>query len=164
MLPTRPEASALASRNPDLGKSVESKQSEGLLNCTPNTRHPSRNVFACAARAVAGIGRILLLLIAILLVTTPLTQCLWTWDHFLRGGQDYESSTLMVLAFLCLVLVLARHCQQSVDLLLTARRQFSFLSPDPLLARASFVGVSSAFWTERVAGPDLKNLNLPLQI
>ena len=104
------------------------------------------------------------MLTAILLVTAPLTQYIWTWDHFLRGGQDYESSTLMMLAFLCLVLVLARHCKQSVNLLLTTRRKFSFLVLEPLLASASLVGVSSAFWTERVADPVLANLSLPLQI
>jgi len=45
----------------------------------------------------------------------PVTQYLWTWDHFLHGGRDFELSALMALSLFCLVLVLAKHCKQCVD-------------------------------------------------
>ncbi len=135
-----------------------------MSNRTPNARHPSLNVFACAVRDQVGIGRFLLLLTAILLVTSPLTQRIWSWDHFLHGGQDYESNTLMVLALLCLVLVLAQHCKQSVNLLLATRRLFSFISPDLLLASIAPVEVAWASWKEYLASPGLETYGLPLQI
>jgi len=134
------------------------------LNCTSNTNHPNPTAFTCAGRAFAWIGRVLLMLTAILLVTAPLTQYIWTWDHFLRGGQDYESNTLLVLAFLCLVLVLAQHCKQSMDLLVAAWRQCSFLFRAPVVVRVALVGPSSNFYSECEASPGLEKFSLPLQI
>jgi hypothetical protein len=148
----------------DPRKKRKLKLSGRVLNHIPNASRPDLNAFACAARVLAGIGGFLLILTAVLLITTPLTQRIWTWDHFLRGGQDYESSTLVILTFLCLVLVLAHHCKQSVNLLLAARRLFSFIFNDRLLARIALVGAISACCTERVTSPGLEMYNLPLQI
>jgi hypothetical protein len=100
----------------------------------------------------------------VLLVTTPLTQHVWTWDHFLSGGQDYESSMLLILAFLCLVLVLAQHCKQNVSLLFAARRQSSFLSGDTLSASTALVGPLSMFHSERGGSTGLEMSNPQLQI
>ena len=104
------------------------------------------------------------MLTAILLVTAPLTQYIWAWDHFLRGGQDYELSTLMVLAFLCLALVFAQECKQSVNLLFAARRQRSFLFRAPLVARDAPIGPLSINHSECGASPALEKISLPLQI
>jgi hypothetical protein len=104
------------------------------------------------------------MLTAILLVTAPLTQYIWTWDHFLHGGQDYELSTLMVLAFLCLVLVLAQHCKQSMELLFAGRRQSSFLSRASLAAPIAPAGPLSTLSSECGASPGLVEFSLPLQI
>ena len=134
------------------------------MNCTSNRNHSNPTVFTCAGRAFAWIGRILLMLTAILLVTAPLTQYIWTWDHFLHGGQDYELSTLMVLAFLCLVLVLAQHCKQSMDLLFAARRQSSFLSRASLAATIAPAGPLSTLSSGCGASPGLVEFSLPLQI
>jgi hypothetical protein len=129
-----------------------------------NANCPNRNLFAFAARAFARIGPILLSLTAILLVTAPLTQHVWTWDHFLSGGQDYESSMLLILAFLCLVLVLAQHCKQNVSLLFAARRQSSFLAREALLAGIALAGLLSIFHSERGGSPSLEMFNPQLQI
>lgn len=134
------------------------------MNRTPNASHPNRNIFACAARAVAWIGRILLSLTALLLITTPLTQRIWSWDHFLHGGRDYESSTLLLLALLCLVLVIAQHCKQSVSLLFVARRQSLFLPRDPLSAGRALMGAFSISHSECGASPGLGIGSFPLQI
>lgn len=133
------------------------------MNPTHNTSRPNLNAFACAARLLVWMGRFLLLLTVLLLVTTPLTQHIWIWDRFLHGGQDYESSTLVMLAFLCLVLVLAQHCKQSVDMLLATRRLFAFISHE-LLISITPVGMISASGMERKASPGLEIYNLPLQI
>jgi hypothetical protein len=63
-------------------------------------------------------GRALLLLNVIVLILSSFTEHLWTWDRFLRGGQDFELSLLALLAFFCLILVLAQHFRRSVSELL----------------------------------------------
>jgi hypothetical protein len=47
----------------------------------------------------------------------PITQHLWSWDHFLHGGPDFELGALMVLIFLSLVLVLSKHSERCLHLL-----------------------------------------------
>jgi hypothetical protein len=60
----------------------------------------------------------MLLLVAIELVTMPLTQQLWTWDGFVRGEPDFELGLFMVVACLCLSLLRAQHSRQRISLLL----------------------------------------------
>lgn len=69
-------------------------------------------------RALLWAGRSLLILSAVSVLTMPLTQYFWTWDRFLRGGEDFELVSFMVLTVLCLVLVLSQHCKRCVDSLL----------------------------------------------
>lgn len=93
---------------------------EEFLNDAPTTTRPGLNAFALAARVYAFIGRLLLAATAVSLITMPLTQHVWTWDHFLRGGHDFEFGMLTILTTLSLVLLLAQLCKQSVGLLLAA--------------------------------------------
>jgi hypothetical protein len=72
------------------------------------------------------IARALLILTAISLITMPVTQHLWTWDHFLHGGRDFELTTLMTLSFLGLVLVLAKSLKHSIDSLLSGLCALAF--------------------------------------
>ena len=164
-LPATPIADRFSARPTDPGMSVESKQSVSDLIRTANTRPPNLSVFARAARAFVWIGRVLLVLTAILLLTTPLTQYLWTWDNFPHGGQDYESTMLLVMAFLCLALVLAQHCRKCVeDQFLAPQCQSSSLSPRPLSAGSALAGASSKSHSERGSSPGLEMYSLPLQI
>ncbi|HEY4009501.1 MAG TPA: hypothetical protein VGM11_05075 [Acidobacteriaceae bacterium] len=59
-------------------------------------------------------GRLLLIINAIVLVLSSFTEHFWTWDRFLRGGQDFELSVLALIAFFCLILVLADHFSRAV--------------------------------------------------
>lgn len=61
----------------------------------------------------AWVSRLLLLLASVVLAASPVTQNIWTWDHFLHGGHDFETSLLLILAALCLLMVLAHRMQQS---------------------------------------------------
>ena len=94
----------------------------------------------------------------------PVTQYLWTWDHFLHGGRDFEFSALILLTLLSLVLVLAKHCKQCVDSLFVECRilRFDFLRCVP--ANASLTAAFSIFQAE--PGMDLRSsiYSLPLQI
>jgi hypothetical protein len=62
----------------------------------------------------------------IVLVLSSFTEHLWTWDRFLRGGQDFELSLLALLAFCCLILVLAQHLRRTIDSLLDSSNRPSY--------------------------------------
>lgn len=110
------------------------------------------------------LGRLLLTLTAISLVTMPLTQHYWTWDRFLHGGQDFELGSLMVLSVLGLVLVLSKHGKQRMELLVSAWRFVGFHGKN--------LGVLRAFQREVgfIADPAMEthlspvSYSLPLQI
>jgi hypothetical protein len=135
-----------------------------FLNHTPNANRLDINAFSCAARFYVEIGRFLLMLTAVSLITMPLTQHIWTWDHFLQGGQDFEFGSLAILSTLSMVLLMARHCKQSVDLLLAVARLFSFICDDHGLTRTSRSEAMAAFCSERVFNPVPGIYSLPLQI
>ncbi len=149
---------------PNPGKAYAQNRATGFLNHTPNTSRLDLTAFTCSTRVYARIGRLLLMAIAVSLITMPLTERIWTWDHFLHGGQDFEFTALAILATLCLVLVLAQHHKQSVDLLLAARRLFSLICYDCVLARTRRSDTISTFRNERVSSPVLGMYSLPLQI
>lgn len=66
---------------------------------------------SCLSRAV-------LLLVAVELITMPLTQHYWMWDKFMHGGQDFELGLLMVVTCVCFALLRAQHCRQNLRWLL----------------------------------------------
>ena len=83
-----------------------------------NTGLPEWIGFAYFRRGFESIARLLLILSAVVLIALPFTQQVWTWDRFLHGGQDFETTVLLILTSLCLVLVMARACRQVIKLLL----------------------------------------------
>lgn len=133
------------------------------MNRTPvtGTRNPS--AFAYLARVCHVFSRFLLILVAIELITCPLTQYFWTWDHFLHGGQDFESCLLVAVMSLCLVLLLAQHIKHQMDKLVMIRRLFRLLSPD----RESAWTIPDRRWlivlSERLTSC-LSSNSLPLQV
>jgi len=134
------------------------------LSSTPHMSQPTLNAFPCAARVYAEMSRFLLMLTAVVLIASPLTQRIWTWDHFLHGGQDFESGVLMILITLCLVLLLAQHCKQSVKFLLATCPLFSFICDDHPLARTERGDAITAFRSERLPDPSSGTYNTPLLI
>lgn len=133
------------------------------MNHTPNASLPDLNALICTARVCAGIGRFLLTLIAVSLITMPLTQYIWTWDHFLQGGQDFEFGVLTTLIALCLVLLLAHHFKQSVALLLAAWNLFLCIY-DRVLDISTRGEAISAFRCEPLRSSILDIYNLPLRV
>ena len=63
------------------------------------------NALFSAARSAVCLSRILLFIIAVEVLTMPITQGIWAWDKFLRGGQDFELGLLIILTCLCFVLL-----------------------------------------------------------
>jgi len=121
------------------------------------------NAMGYANRIAVRLGFILLILTALSLITMPVTQHLWTWDHFLHGGQDFETSALMILTALNLVLVLAKRCKQNVGRPLTRQNRFSKV----ITARMSVWTLTEALKTaleHRTSIPDLPAYQLPLLI
>ena len=122
------------------------------------------NSCACTARVLAYAGRYLLILSALSLLTMPITEHLWTWDHFFQTGRDYELSTLMVLTFLCLVLVLSKQRKQCVDVSLSLCHILAFQFTDgtaPVICMPVEVSVVDP---EPVTGTGTGMRGFPLQI
>lgn len=94
-------------------------------------------------------SRLLLLLAAVEVITMPLTQHLWTWDGFLRGGRDFELGLLMIVTFLCFVLLRAQQSRQRLGSLLA-------IGVSPL----RFVSSGKRCWKRdaRRSGHDKENL------
>jgi hypothetical protein len=94
----------------------------------------------------------------------PITEYLWTFDKFLRGGQDCEFGLLALAAIFCLVLLLSHQRREVLGLLLSLQRILSSLSKpvDPASTSASHL---IAAMRSRLL-PDTSPLivNLPLQI
>lgn len=112
----------------------------------------------------AALSRFLLLLAAIELITMPLTQQVWTWDHFLHGGQDFEFGLLTIVTCLCLGLLRAQHCRQGIKVLLAVQwvlsRIFRRLEWSGMMLAVSVPALRVRHMTD--PGPPL--LSLPLQI
>lgn len=73
-----------------------------------------------AARTVC-LSRSLLLVIALELITMPVTQDLWSWDKFLHGGQDFELGMLIIVTCLCLTLLRTEQSRGELGLLVVIR-------------------------------------------
>jgi hypothetical protein len=113
---------------------------------------------------LAWIARFLLMLIAVSVLTMPVTQHLWSWDHFLHGGQDFESSALMILVIWCLALLLAQSCRRSFERLLARWPLFWCFFLGCFSADVSRDGASAASRNEPEPSPILGLYNLPLRI
>jgi hypothetical protein len=94
------------------------------------------------------------LLNIVVLIVSSFTEHLWTWDHFLRGGQDFELSLLALLAFFCLILVLAQHFRRSVSELLRRRNGISRIC-DPDAVTLPAPPLLLVFSSERPPGLNL---------
>jgi hypothetical protein len=140
------------------------KGSEEFLDHAQYMNRSHNDASALLARASVNIGRFLLVLAAFELISMPLTQYAWTWDHFLHGGMDFESSLLFLVVCLGLLLVLRHHCREAEDLCVP----WSWLSLPSFCARNLVAmpgtGLILVFGREHRANSDLATYNLPLQI
>lgn len=110
------------------------------------------------------IGRFLLMLATISVLTLPLTQNIWNWDHFLHGGQDFETGMLTIVIILCLAVLLSQLCKRRIDLLFTVCRVIAFTFNHGELPGRSFEGALFIFRMERVNGAAIERYSLPLKI
>ena len=94
----------------------------------------------------------------------PVTQHLWTWDHFLHGGHDFELGMLMVLSWLSLLLVLAKNGKQSFHALLSAWRVLASTSNGRLPVAISIPAPFPILRNDSMTCPASSLSNLPLQI
>ena len=125
-----------------------------------NTGRPDWIGFARPGRWFQSMGRFLLVLASVVLIALPFTQQVWTWDRFLHGGQDFETTVLLIVTSLCLVLVMARGCRQGIKLLLTLWSRL-LMRRCPAIMQPSR---SSAICVDRCGGPPISRYNFPLQI
>jgi hypothetical protein len=94
----------------------------------------------------------------------PVTEYLWTFDKFLRGGQDCEFGLLALAAVFCLMLVLSHQRRAVLALILSLRRVLSslFRPADP--AATLRPGLVSPVQSDLPHSIPLHSINLPLQI
>jgi hypothetical protein len=117
------------------------------------------------SQACAAGGRTFVLFAAILILIMPLTEYYWTFDKFLRGGQDMEFGMLSLAAVLCLILVLSLQRKRRVISLLAARQWLWSASRRrhrPVTARSQALIVISS--DSLPLYPVLTGYTLPLQI
>jgi len=93
-----------------------------MSRCTAILLWPRRFALANPAQRCVDLSRLLLGLAFLELLTMPITQHFWTWDRFLQGGQDFELGLFVIVSCLCLVLLRAQHCRQTIRRLLMFRR------------------------------------------
>ena len=122
-------------------------------------RTPDFFEFRQAAHLYANAGRLLLLLATTVLIAIPFTQHIWTWDHFLRGGHDFETNTLLFLTAMCLVLVLVQICKQCLMLLFISSAWFS-----PRRSTIALPAQNSSSQGSDIPDNPGAAYNLPLQI
>lgn len=91
------------------------------MNAFPIPGWLRSNASVQLAARIACLSRVLLLVIALELVTMPVTQDLWTWDKFLHGGQDFELGMLMIITCLCLTLLRTEQSRGELGLLVVIR-------------------------------------------
>lgn len=86
-----------------------------------------------AVQPAVWLGRLLLLVVAIELITMPITQDLWSWDKFLHGGQDFELGLLVIVTCLCLILLRTQQGKRTLGLLMMRTSLFKARIPAALL-------------------------------
>lgn len=121
-------------------------------------------VFALVLQGPVAIGRFLLMLAAISVLTLPLTQNIWSWDHFLHGGQDFETGMLTIVIVLCLAVLLSQLCKRRIDLLFAVGRVLAFTFNHGESRGRSLKGAFFIFRMERVNGAAIERYSLPLKI
>jgi hypothetical protein len=94
----------------------------------------------------------------------PITEYLWTFDKFLRGGQDCEFGLLALAAIFCLILLLSHQRREVLSLLLSLRHALSSLfkpvEPDSTLAPHLIAAMRSRLLPDT----SLLIVSLPLQV
>ena len=134
------------------------------MKLIPITSRPAEGKYSCASQTCVLMGQILIFLTALLVAVMPVTEYLWTFDRFLRGGQDCEFGLLALAAVFCLVLVLSHQRREILAFVLSLQCVLSslFQSADLSPSSASFLITPIQHHLRR--SNSLLSINLPLQI
>jgi len=122
------------------------------------------NDCAGTARLLTWAGRYLLILSALSLLTMPITEHYWTWDHFLQTGRDFELGALLMLMLLCLVLVLSKQHNQCIESFLSFSHILAFRFADTHEPLACLSVEVSVFNREQGSDTRAGMCGSPLQI
>jgi hypothetical protein len=121
------------------------------------------NALFNVARSAVCLGRVLLIIVAIELLTMPITQGLWTWDKFLHGGQDFELGLLVIITCLCLILLRTEQSKRSLGLLVLMRALL-FRAPERAAFQLAIAAPSRDRRPRSTSSFPAAALNLPLLI
>jgi hypothetical protein len=124
----------------------------------------SRKPIDKVSRACVIVGRILILLSAVLAIVMPWTENSWHFDKFPYGGEDFELSVFLIVAILGLVLVLMQHCKKGVTFIFALGRWLLSVFEDTgSPAPGSFGGLVAALRAPPLPSPALDQYSLPMQ-
>lgn len=130
----------------------------------PNPSKLDLMLFAFVLQGPVAIGRCLLMLATISVLTMPVTEDIWAWDHFLRGGQDFETGMLTIVIILCLAVLLSQVCKRHIDSLFTVQRAPAFTFHGGEMPGRSLVWTFFVPCIERVNEAARDRYSLPLII
>lgn len=142
---------------------LHSEQSEFVKHIF-NASRLDLMAFANVLQGPVVIGRFLLMLATISVLTMPVTQNICTWDHFLRGGQDFETEMLTIVIILCLAVLLSQLCRRHIDSLFTVLRVLAVAFNRDELPGGSFVGAFFIIRMKRLNGAAIDRYSLSLRI
>ncbi len=123
----------------------------------------NRSHTATISRAYAILSGVLIFFAALLLAVMPVTERFWDFDHFLRGGQDFEFGFLALLVVLCLVLLLAQNANIECSLLLALRRWLRFIFP-PAAGLDTVTTFHAVLEDQPISRLSIRLYTLPLQV
>ena len=129
------------------GAGVGSELSGGTLRHIQVWIRTQVGRLADVSYASALLGRLMVSCLGIVMVVMLWTERSWTSENFCWDGHDCELSILALIAFLCLVILLAHRCNQSLTVRLAVQRFLSFVDGfGNGIARVSlFIRGASAF-------------------
>ena len=110
-------------------------------------------------------GRLILLFSTLLILVMPWTEYACNFDRFPYEGQDFELGILAIAAIFGLAIILLRHGQQEMSLMLALRSWLAFICRDTRSCLVEgFCAPVATFHIPPLPSPALEKYNLPLLV
>ena len=109
-------------------------------------------------------ARVTISFATLLIIVMPWTECLWSFDKFVRGRQDLELTLLAVATVVCLILFLMQRARAIIALALSSLQWLCLVQHGDPAMPGSFSGLIAAIHAGPLPSPALGLYNLPIQI
>jgi hypothetical protein len=109
-------------------------------------------------------ARVTISFAVLLVVVMPWTEYFWSFDKFLRGGQDLELTLLGIATVVCLVLFLTQKARSIIALALSSLKSIRRVQQVHPAIPESFSGLIANIHAGQSPTPALCLYNFPIQI